>query len=288
MNSIIKRLEEKYAVVEETDTGYFNVSTIDPESIPLAYHHDLHGLQGCWGLVDKDGNEIISPKYLFPLFQCARDRFEACKGSGWEIDEERTAFENETVYWAKEEKWGVIDINENEIIPCVYDQISGLTGCAETKEITHIPVYRHQYEPYDIQEVAVFDSNGNEIIPFIYNDVYWYEENDQLIVYLDCIRGDDDAKVGVYDFKLNKEIIKPKYKSIEYVDYNLFLISDDVDNGIFATIINEKEEVIGEEKIWRYISTLGKNGRKYEGEKMNGEKVYFNIKDGKIVDVIGE
>ena len=76
------------------------------------------------------------------------------------------------------------------------------------------------------------------------------------------------------------------YNSMDYIDYNLFLISDDRENGFKSTIINEKEEIIGKEKIWNFVSTSGNDDRKYEGTTVDDKKYYFNIKDNQIVDLI--
>ena len=77
-----------------------------------------------------------------------------------------------------------------------------------------------------------------------------------------------------------------KYNSMDYIDYNLFLISDDRENGFKATIINEKEEIIGKEKIWNFVNTSGNDDRKYEGKTVDDKKYYFNIRDNQIIDML--
>ena len=47
---------------------------------------------------------------------------------------------------------------------------------------------------------------------------------------------------GVYDVKLKKEIIKPKYKYLKIVGYNKFLIGEDFESC--NTLINEEEQEI--------------------------------------------
>lgn len=286
-----RKILEKYPQIKEFIKGYKLVTTIHPDSIPLAYHHDLQGQQGCWGVVDENWNEIIKPKYLFPLMKYNNGVYMACKGTGWikdkEWDNDQTFKEGKGRYWSKEEKWGLINFEEKEIIPCIYDEILCIDN--DWFEETHtnlFSVYRHQYTPYNIQEVAIFDGNGKEIIPFKYNDVFWYENEGQIIIYKDGTRYNDEGKVGVYDLKLNREIIKPKYNSMDYIDYNLFLISEDRENGFKATIINEKEEIIGKEKIWNFIVTTGNDDRKYKGKTVDDKRYYFNIKDNQIVDMI--
>ena len=282
----------KYPIIKDFFGEYKLVSTINPENIPLAFHHDLHGSQGCWGVIDKNWNEVIEPKYLFPLMQFNNGTFLACKGTGWikdnEWDEAQINEEGKGRYWTKEEKWGLIDFKEKEIIPCIYDEIHCINNDYYNENIENLfAVYRHQYKPYEIQEVAVMNNKGEIIIPFKYNDVYWYENEKQLIVYTNGTRYDSEGLVGVYDLKLNREIIAPQYKDIDYLDYNLFIISDDPEYSRNATIINSNNEIIGEEKNWKSLYKESDEGKYiYKGETMDGKCYKFNIVGKEIVDRI--
>ncbi len=95
-------------------------------------------------------------------------------------------------------------------------------------------------------------------------------------------RYDSEGLAGVYDLKLNKEIINPQYKVIDYLDYNLFIISDDYEYSRNATIINSKNEIIGEEKIWKFLyKNSNEDKLNYKGETMDGKHYKFNIDEKK-------
>lgn len=86
----------KYPIIRDFFGKYKLVSTINLESIPFAFHRDLQGSQGCWGVVDKNWNETIKHKYSFPLMEYNNGPFLAFKGTGW----------------IKDSKWDKAQINE--------------------------------------------------------------------------------------------------------------------------------------------------------------------------------
>ena len=92
------------------DSGMIMVSLLG--EIDLSYHHDLYDVAGMWGWIDLDGNEVITPKYVYAMNFCG-DYAIVCKG-------DRTIDENGK-YWCYNEQWGVIDKEENEVVPLQYD-----------------------------------------------------------------------------------------------------------------------------------------------------------------------
>jgi len=89
-------------------------------------------------IVDKDGEPINKTPY-----EC--------------IDNKEIGFSNELIDVKLNGKWGFIDKNGHQIIPCIYDEVhpffDGLAG-----------VLRTEYWGF-------IDTKGNEIVPFIYNEV---------------------------------------------------------------------------------------------------------------------
>lgn len=265
---------------EENGLIPFNIQRFNEFS--LAYHHDLMDMAGLWGFKDKKGNVVVEPKFLFEPI-AIEQKYIVCIGSGWVESDEWSKGH----LWCNDMKWGVIDLNFNEVIPFEYDEIDYLDG----GNIPYFTCYKYKYETTGLKWATIFDYDGKIVIPEKYNDVGYYIENDQLVVYKDRERFPIDSTVGyagIYDFKLNKEIIKPnKYREMDYLDYNIFLVSDDEDNMEYATIINQKGEVIGKEKIWDLVFKVDNTkGHQYEGKTMNKRYYYFNIKDSKIVDQV--
>lgn len=263
----------------------FNVQRFNEFS--LAYHHEWRFLAGLWGFKDKNGNIIIEPRYLFEPIECD-GLYIVCEGSGWEESSEWTKGK----FWSKEQRWGVIDKNFNTIIPLEYDEITWLKDDAvEGYENLRFGCYKYKYEETDLKWVTIFDRNGKVIIPEKYNDVGYSAYYNQLIIYKDRERwGDNDTKgfAGVYDFNINKMIIEPDiYAEMEYLDYNIFLVSDDIEDMSKATIINNKKQIIGEEKIWESVyRTYSNKQYKYQGKTMDGKMYKFNIVGCEIVDKI--
>lgn len=99
---------------EDMMLHFINEVVMESEDVDLQYHHNLYPAAGLWGWLDLDGNEIISPQYIFAI-GFYEGKAMVAKGE-WSLNEEGE-------YWCNEEKWGVIDTSNREIIPCIYDEI---------------------------------------------------------------------------------------------------------------------------------------------------------------------
>ena len=262
----------------------FNVQRFNCFS--LAYHHDLDNLAGLWGFKDINGNVIIEPKYLFEPIEI-NGLYILCIGSGWEKSSEWT----EGKLWSKVQKWGVLDKDFNIVIPFEYDEICYLEDEGDENEDTLLfACYKYRYEETHLKWVTIFDKDGTIIIPEKYNDVDYNLYSNQLIIYKNRERwGYDDSKgyAGVYDFNLNKVIIEPNtYRDLDYLDYNLFIASNDVENSYNATIINDKMDIIGKAGIWDLVFINRNNSKyKFKGKTMDKKYYYFNIKDEQMIDM---
>lgn len=213
-----KELEKKYKQVYELSDGNYCVSTKTSDEIcDEDYASDdtgiIFGNPGCWGMINKDGKVIIEPKYLFPLFEQGNnyqvvmlDEVSLIDGKrtiisllqglinkvGEEIIPIKYSFMESidsnnnyfSVFDTKLGKSGVIDKNNNIVIPFHYEYISSpsLEMCLNTRYNTICPK--------EVTQLAVLNNN-----------LY-----------------------GVYDISLQKEIIKPKYKKLKVIGYNRFLV----------------------------------------------------------------
>lgn len=289
-----KKIVEKYPLIDKLDDEHFLVSTVDPDNIPLAFHHDLHGCQGCYGVVDKNWEVIIEPKFLFPMEKYG-DKFLVCKGKMWHQSEKWDNYptqleHNKGKYWTEKENWGIIDINEKEYIPCMYDELECLNISWDDDDNISgdIFVARTIIDELKYKQTSkVLDINNNQLILDELTDVDYAIEDNQLVVFKGIDkRGfyvDENYFSGVYDFELKKMIIEPnKYKNIEIITRNLFIISDDPENLSYGTIINNEEKVIGEEKTWRLVFNI--DNCLFKGETMDGKYYIFKIIGDQIVD----
>lgn len=193
--------------------------------------------------------------------------------------------------WSKVQKWGVLDKDFNIVIPFEYDEICYLEDEGDENEDTLLfACYKYRYEETHLKWVTIFDKDGTIIIPEKYNDVDYNLYSNQLIIYKNRERwGYDDSKgyAGVYDFNLNKVIIEPNtYRDLDYLDYNLFIASNDVENSYNATIINDKMDIIGKAGIWDLVFINRNNSKyKFKGKTMDKKYYYFNIKDEQMIDM---
>lgn len=257
----------------------------------LAYHSDYRSTAGLWGFKNENGDIVCSPKFLFEPI-CCGENYIVCIGTGWEHYKELP----DNKIWSKEMNWGLINKSFETIIPFIYDEIECISpdlhdknGNAIKNEIDYFVCRKYNNDKNKFyQDSEVRDSNNNLIISG-YSDVDYRIEFNQLVVYKNRERFTDNEHhgfSGVYDMSLQKEIIKPnKYHNIEIIDYNLFKVSDDVENYSNGTLINEKEKVIGDENIWKYVNTTKRRkDYKYSGKTMDNKYYLFNIKDRCIED----
>lgn len=271
----------------EEANGFIPFNTYRFNEFELAYHHDLMSDAGWWGLKDKNDNIVIEPKYLFRP-QEIDGLYIMCEGTKWHESKEWA----EGKIWSEDQKWGVIDKDFKTIIPFEFDEICFLDDDEDLDNNNKImfACYKYRYKETGLKWVTIYDRNGNILIPERYNDVGYYLYNNQLIIYKNRERwGINDSKgyAGIYDFNLNEVIIEPnQYKDIDYLDYNIFIVSDDVENSFNATIINSNNEIIGEKEIWDMVCKNYHNKQySYKGKTMDGKRFYFNIVDNKIIDM---
>lgn len=119
-SQIAKRLPDNYQgtpIYISPNCGGFSeglimVSLMD--EIELAYFHHKSGCAGLWGWIDIDFNVVIEPKYIFAE-NFINGKASVAKGKWVLLDNGCYDWENEA--------WGIIDLQGNEIIPCLYDEI---------------------------------------------------------------------------------------------------------------------------------------------------------------------
>lgn len=250
-NEKIKELEKKYKQVYEISNGNFYVSTKTSDEIcDENWASDdtgiIFGDPGCWGMLDKDGNVIIEPKYLFPLFP---------EGNSYQVamlDEIRIIDGKRIITHILQ---GLINEKGEEIITIEYP----FMRCLDSNG--------NYFEVFDqhLNKDGVLDKKNNIIIPFDYDyiDAPSYElcvPTRKCCIYPKVtiqLSIKKNGLYGVYDIEKKEEIIKPKYKSLKVIGYNRFL----VDDGI---IINDSEE-----KLKTYEEVYQENIIKLEELKNN-------------------
>lgn len=189
------------------DSGMIMVSMLG--KIDLQYYHECCYIAGMWGWIDIYGNEIIAPKYVYAT-NFDGDYAIVCKGQ-WTID-------NQGKYWCENEQWGVIDKNENEIVPLKYDD--EIHFLSEDK----VAVKNGHYENDTWIEGTwrIFDIKlGKEIFEIEEGTLRYSEYKDEYITI--CNERENESEVYVYDFKENKYLFKGEgYEDIEIIGRDKF------------------------------------------------------------------
>lgn len=199
---IAKELPEKYQQTEIAvypvyggySEGRVMVSLMG--ELELQYHHNRWGCAGMWGWLDTELNEVIPPQYVYALnFSCGQAI--VCKGE-WDMKEENGRKE----YWCKNEQWGVINPDGDEIIPCVFDELYEVEG-------TDRLFFVHE-GGWDSGNFAIFDTKQQKIIlklDFAFDIGYMFNEcfvtESDLLVFLNHLPGKGIDLLYVYD--LNEE-----------------------------------------------------------------------------------
>jgi len=183
-------------------------STMDFSGHKLAYYHEYEFAAGWWGYLDENGKEAIPPQFIF-AFEFADGRARVCRGKwkeGYDGRKDR--------YGSDEELWGYIDKNGNEVIPCIYDEISEFWD--EDHTITE--VFAAHTGGWEDGKWGIMDRNGNWIVEPLFPQMgYFYK--DGLIDFSD---GEDDKNgelfYGVYDIFRHRLILEPKFIDISFSD----------------------------------------------------------------------
>lgn len=234
----IKELKKKYKQVYKLSDGNYMVSTKSQKEVsPVEYYahtniDEVYGLEGEWGIVDKNDKVIIKPKYIYPFIECG-DNYQVML-----LDEEKEIDGVKRIICLKH---GLIDKNGKVIIPIKYLYM---------EEMDNLGTYFRVADP-NTYKSGVIDKNNKIVIPFNYSyiqaspdlELMKHEKNHDIYpIDIYQVKVSNNDLYGIYDLKLKKEIISPKYGYIKVIYYNRFLIGKDYDNC--NTLIDEKENII--------------------------------------------
>ena len=235
----IKELEKKYKQVWKLSDGNYAVSDKAQDEVSEVDYWNAHtdinavyGLEGNWGLVDKDGNVVIEPQYIYPFLECGDNYQVMLPYKYQEIDGK------EIIVTLKH---GLIDKKGNVIIPIKYLFMAALDNTG-----TYFKAF-----DIELEKDGVLDKNNQIIVPFEYEYIpsspalmIHTKYGDIYPEHIYQVKVCNGHLYGVYDLELKKEIIKPQYKYLKIIDYNKFLIGEDYEHC--HTLINEKNIEIGD------------------------------------------
>lgn len=165
--------------------------------IDLRYHHNREGCAGMWGWLDTDFNIVIPAQYIFAM-NFEGGRAIVCKGEWQEFNEGI-----HTQYWCEHEKWGVIDLNGDEVVPCAFDELYEVEGSNE--------LYFVHENGWDNGHYAIFDVKSQNIIlklDFDFDIGYMFNEcfvtDNNILCFVDHQPGEGRDFLYAYDLSERK------------------------------------------------------------------------------------
>ena len=198
------RILENYRAVGNYSEDTVRVSTLKLTAFDLADHTENDGIAGLWGYVDKNGKEIVPPRFVY-----ARD-FSGGIAVAAEGEWRKLTYgedrENAGLYRAENVRWGAIDRCGNTVIPFVYRAIHAFDG--RTDIFAALPT--------DANGWAVVDRNGNRMTAPVFDELT-AETHGDLVAFCKYTE-DGDALMGVYDVRNAKEALPPVYTSIHLLE----------------------------------------------------------------------
>lgn len=265
--NLIEYINDSFIIALNSD-GKFGVVNIKNEEV-LAFEYDeIHkvsessdycrlGKNNKFGLISIANGAIVIPVDYDSIYY---------------VDKEY--IENELVVAQKDDKMGIIDVNNKEVVPFIYERID-LTGRC--------------FEVYKYGLAGLLDNKGKEILPAELIDIM--EVADGFItarVYVENY----DHKYAVYNFN-GEEIVPPIYDYIDYDASEKYMIVNN--NGIANLVDKATGEAVLTDSFYsdiRYINDkyfAGGNSSYYSIVNFAGQRLtpsYYSNVD--IANVNGE
>lgn len=265
--NFIQYINDSFMIALNSDGKYGVINISNEEVLPFEYdeiHKVSESNDYCRlaknnksGLINTNNGIIVIPVEYESIYY---------------VDKEY--IENELVVAQKDDKMGIIDVNNKEVVPFIYERID-LTGSC--------------FEVYKDGLAGLLDNKGNEILPTEAIDIM--DVADGFItakVYVENY----EHKYAVYNFK-GEEIVPPIYDYIDYDASEKYMIVNN--DGIANLVDKSTEEAVLTDSFYsdiRYINDkyfAGGNSSYYCIVNFAGQRLtpsyYSNIY---IVNVNGE
>lgn len=176
----------------------------------LAYHSDFDEIAGYWGFINRQGEEVVAPEFIYA------NEFEGgiavvCKGK-WYKDPKWDNKYNQGRYWTDTELWGAIDTKGNIAIPFIFDEINFFSDWSSNGPISN--AFKAHIGGWQEGHWGVIDNQGNWLAEPIFEDIgYWYDNG--VFDFYDKNRWHDEVLIGLYDINQQKVIFEPKYSDVD-------------------------------------------------------------------------
>jgi len=138
-------------IYDEND--YIKVAVVETYGFPRSAGRVSTYKRSLYGLIDKDGVEVIEPVYLSMIFSIG--------GNELLLTVQRS-----------DRKWGVVDVNGREIVPFgTYDWMDGFDHGYARVKLGHSPTINEN-------KWGIINSEGDEVLPVVYSNIWnFYDKN---------------------------------------------------------------------------------------------------------------
>lgn len=218
---------ERYQEICDFSEGLCRVSTLKLRFGDLAFHSDYAEIAGVWGYINEDGEEIITPQYIYA--NDFEDGIAIVAKGKWTIDPKWNNKYNSGRYWTEEELWGGIDPTGAEVIPFIFDEIKYFWDCND--------YYIAHFGGWENGHWGVIDRQGKWVADPVFEDIA-YDFADGLFAFYESDKWDDDVLMGIYDIHERKVVFDP-----QFLDVN-FLSNGDISVDVFDPELGRKVERI--------------------------------------------
>lgn len=198
----------------------------------LAYHHDESSNAGIWGYVSKAGKVVSEAQYIFAEDFKGGLAF-VCKGK-WTKDKKWDNEYNKGRYWSEEMKWGAIDKDGREAIPCKFEEIKWRPWSEEDSQEDFTITKKYLAAMDENHKWGIVDLTGKWVVKPRFADIgYEFETSpngDMFVFYSRPIWGGgdpDDTPCGVYSISKQRILVPAdRYREIEFVSDKEIRVSD--------------------------------------------------------------
>ncbi len=155
---------------------------------PGIYYDYDYVKPGKWGFIDSKGNVVVEPQYVYAVgfYNSDGDHSIVAKFVDGKL------------------RWGVVDWNGNEVIPCRYAEIYDVWGGEAL-------AYRSDDDSY---LYGVIDYDGTVLQEPLFDSIKGYDRKHKLIA-----AGDDEDHLGVFSIELQKMITPEVFDCIDFEEH---------------------------------------------------------------------
>lgn len=177
--------------------GLLMVSTMG--ELDLQYHHNRYPCAGTWGWLDSDLHTVIEPKYVYAM-NFWNGRAIVCKGEWTTVEKD-----GKLQYWCENEGWGVIDQQEQELVPCRFDELYEIDDTDRLYFVHEGGWEKGHYAIYDVQEQKVIlELDFNFDMGYMFNECFVADGD--ILVFMDHLPGKGEDLIYAYDLHSKKYV----------------------------------------------------------------------------------